>query len=61
MGDPAKHHVGHLVNLRFHRRIQARMVVPVDGRPPGGHPIDQRFAGGEMQFAPARRGDRIDG
>ncbi|MNT73065.1 hypothetical protein D3C72_2117280 [compost metagenome] len=53
--------MGHLVNLRFHRRVQARMVVPVDGCPPGGHSVDQRFAGSQMQFTPVRRGDRING
>jgi Histidine ammonia-lyase len=52
MGDPAEHHVRHLVNLRFHCGIQTRVVVPVNGRPPGGHPVNQRFAAGEMQFTP---------
>ena len=34
VGDTAKHHVRHLVNLRFHRGVQARVIVTVDCRPP---------------------------
>ncbi len=51
MGDPAEHHVGHAVNLRFHRRIQPRVVVAMNGCPPGGHTVHQLFAAGQRQLA----------
>ena len=35
MGNAAKHHVRHGINLRFHRGIQLRVIVTVDCRPPG--------------------------
>ena len=61
MGDPAKHHVRHLVNLRLHRRVQARVVIPVNRRPPGGHPVNEPLAAGEVQLAAVGGGHRIDG
>ena len=61
MGDSAKHHVRHLVNLGLHRRIQTWVVVPVNGRPPRRHPVNELFAAGEVQLAAVGRGHRING
>ena len=60
MGDPAKHHVRHLIDLRFHRRIEARVIVAVDRRPPGGHAVNQLFTAGEGQLAPVGGNHRVD-
>ncbi|CHM48099.1 Uncharacterised protein [Salmonella enterica subsp. enterica serovar Typhi] len=51
MGYAAEHDMRHGVNLRFHRRVQLRVVITMNGRPPGGHPLNQAFARGENQLA----------
>ena len=46
VGEPAEHHVAHLVQLRPRRGIQLGHGVPVDGTPPRRHRVDDlaRFA-----------------
>ena len=60
VNDPAEHHVRHLLNLRFHRRVQPRVVVAVNRRPPGRHAVNQLPAVGEGQLTAVGGHDRID-
>ena len=60
VGNPTEHDVRHLVNLRFHRRVQARVIVAMNGRPPGRHAVNQLPAVGEGQLTAVGGHDRID-
>ena len=40
VGQPAEHDVIHRRQLCGQRRVQHRMAVPVDGRPPGAHRVE---------------------
>ena len=40
VSEPTEHHVRHLPELIGDRRVQDRMPVAVDRRPPGRHPVD---------------------
>ena len=51
MGEAAKHDMGHALELLAHGRIELRVTIAVDGRPPGGHAVDQLAAVGELQTA----------
>jgi hypothetical protein len=60
VGQPAEHHVGHVAELAGHGPVEHRVVIAVDGGPPGGHAIDQFPAVGKPQ-AHTRGGDhRVD-
>src|SRR5690606_6960557 len=41
VGEAAKHHMGKVVELIPRRGVERRVVVTVDGRPPGRHAVDQ--------------------
>ena len=60
VGQPAEHDVRHVIELIARRLIQDRMVVAVDGAPPGGHAVDQLAAVHEPDPATRRRAYRID-
>ena len=47
--EPAEHDVGHVDKLVFDDSIQNRMIVAMDGAPPGRHAVDELFAVGEAQ------------
>ena len=49
VGEPAEHHVGELGGLRGERRVEGRVAVAVDRRPPRRHPVDQLGAVREPQ------------
>ena len=60
MGQAPEHHVGHGVELLKHGLIQDRVVVAMDGAPPGGHAVDQLASVHQVQPAPLGGTYRID-
>ena len=55
--QPAEHHVADPPQLLAGRRVERRVPVPVNRRPPGAHAVDQLPAVGQPQPHPARRLD----
>lgn len=53
MGDTAKHHMRHSINLRFHRRIKLRVIVTVDRRPPDDIPSTRRLPSDKISSQPS--------
>ena len=49
MGDTAKHHMAHLVELLFGGGIERRMIVAVAGTPPRRHTVDKLASVGKHQ------------
>ena len=47
--EPAEHDVGHVDKLVFDDSIQNRMIVAMDGAPPGRHTVDEFCSVGEAQ------------
>ena len=47
--EPAEHDVGHGDKLVFDDSIQNRMIVAMDGAPPGRHAVDEFCSVGEAQ------------
>ena len=45
----AEHDVGHVDKLVFDDSIQNRMIVAMDGAPPGRHAVDEFYSVGEAQ------------
>ena len=54
VGEPAEHHVAHPGQLVGHRRVQRRVAIAVDGRPPRRHAVDQLPPVGQAQPDPVR-------
>ncbi|MNM38091.1 hypothetical protein D3C81_488390 [compost metagenome] len=61
MGQPAKHHVGHLAELGSRRCVQFRHLITVDAGPPGAHAIHQFTAVAEGEGHPLGAGHFIAG
>ena len=51
VGQPAEHHMRHGPELAFHRREYMRVVIAVDGGPPGRDAVDQPAPVGETDAA----------
>ena len=49
VGEPAEHHVRELAGLRGQRRVEHRVPVAVDRRPPRRHPVDDPRAVGRAR------------
>jgi len=56
--QPAEHDMRHSPELTPHGLVQSGVPVAVDRAPPGGHPVDQLTAVGQLQAHPLRRDDR---
>ena len=60
MGNAAKHHMRHSINLRLHCCIKLRVIVTVDCCPPGRHTVNQASAVRQNQLATFRTRYRIN-
>jgi hypothetical protein len=49
MGEATEHDMGHAARLLQQGGIQDRVVIAVDGAPPGGHAVDQGAAVSQLQ------------
>ncbi|MND89453.1 hypothetical protein D3C80_815110 [compost metagenome] len=61
VGNAAEHHVRHLFQLLRGGQVQLRVVISVNGRPPGRHTVNQASAIGQLQFNAAGGLYRITG
>lgn len=59
MGEAAKHHMGHVLGLFLQGLIQDRMVIAVDGAPPGRHAVYQLAAIGQTDAHTLGRNHRV--
>jgi len=59
MRQAAEHNVRHGIDLCFQRCVYLRMVVAVDGAPPGRHTVDQLAAVGKLQAHATGRHHRV--
>jgi hypothetical protein len=60
MRQPAEHDVSHVPELLFDGAIQHRVVVAMNGTPPGGHPVNQLAAIRQPDAHPVCRLHRIN-